>query len=173
MPNISHTGFRLEAVYAEGAPMITQHIPVTGGCLCGAIRFECTKLPIEGYYCHCSLCQRAYGGLFSATLRVPASGFRFTKGEPKSYGATKLAKRAFCADCGSPMPFFYEGNPNVWIKIGSLDHPEDWPMIKGAPWGQSAHWHTDTKIAWEAIDDGLPQPTETLPEHVRRLAQSE
>ena len=36
------------------------------------------------------------------------------------------------------MPFFYEGSPNVWVKIGSLDHPDDWPMIKGAPWGHSA-----------------------------------
>jgi len=44
-------------------------------------------------------------------------------------------------------------------------------MTKGASWGQSAHWHTDTKIAWEAIVDGLPQPTQTLPEHVRRIDQ--
>jgi hypothetical protein len=149
--------------------MADQHLPVTGGCLCGAVRFECTEPPVEGYYCHCTICQRAYGGLFSATVRVPGSGFRFTKGEPKYYGATNLAKRAFCADCGSAMPFFYKGSRNVWIKIGSLDHPEDWPMTKDASWGQSAHFHTDTKIPWETISDGLPLPTETLPEHVLRL----
>jgi hypothetical protein len=142
--------------------MTDKHIPVTGGCLCGAIRFECTDPPTEGYYCHCRICQRAYGGLFSATLSFPGSGFRFTKGEPKCYRATTLAKRGFCADCGSPMPFFYEGNSNVWVKIGSLDHPEHWPMTKDAPWGASSHWHTDTKIAWEAISDGLPQPIEML-----------
>jgi hypothetical protein len=53
------------------------------------------------------------------------------------------------------MPFFYEGNSDVWIKIGTLDRPEDWPMTKDASWGHSEHIHTDTKIPWEQISDGL------------------
>jgi hypothetical protein len=141
--------------------MNNQHIPVTGGCLCGLTRFESKEVPFQGYFCHCTICQRAYGGLFSATLRVPGSGFRFTKGEPKYYRATNFAKRGFCANCGSPMPFFYEGISDVWIKIGSLDHPEDWPMTKDAPWGHSEHIHVDTRVAWERISDGLPESTST------------
>src|SRR5215470_237391 len=97
--------------------MPNQHLPLTGGCLCGAIRFESADPPTHGYFCHCTTCQKAYGGLFSATLRVPGSGFRFTKGTPKYFRATQVAKRGFCAECGSPMPFFYEGNSDVWIKI--------------------------------------------------------
>jgi len=141
--------------------MHNQHIPISGGCLCGMIRFESKEVPFQGYFCHCTICQRAYGSLFSATLRVPGSGFRFTKGEPKYYRATNFAKRGFCADCGSPMPFFYEGISDVWIKIGSLDHPEDWPMTKDAPWGHSEHIHVDTRVAWERISDGLPESTST------------
>ena len=144
-----------------------QYRPLIGGCLCGAIRFESKEPPTAGYYCHCTTCQRAYGGLFSATVRVPGSGFKFTKGEPKHYRATNAAKRGFCAECGSPMPFFYEGNPDVWIKIGTLDHPEDWPMTKDASWGLSEHIHADEKIPWEQISDGLPQSAGTSNELVK------
>jgi hypothetical protein len=59
------------------------------------------------------------------------------------------------------MPFLFDTVQDVWIKIGTLDHPEDWPMTKDALWGHSEHWHTDTKIAWEEISDGLPQVTST------------
>jgi len=92
------------------------------------------------------------------------SAFRFTKGEPRYYRASSFGKRGFCVECGSPMVFFYEGNPDVWIKIGSLDHPEHWPMTKDAAWGRSTHAHTDTKIPWYEISDGLPQSTSAWPE---------
>ena len=92
------------------------------------------------------------------------SAFRFTKGEPRYYRASSFGKRGFCVECGSPMVFFYEGNPDVWIKIGSLDHPEHWPMTKDAAWGRSTHAHTDTKIPWYEIRDGLPQSTSAWPE---------
>ena len=147
--------------------MTSPHIPVTGGCLCGAVRFESKEPPFEGFYCHCTICQRAYGGLFSATLRVPGSAFRFTKGEPNYYRATNFATRSFCADCGSPLPFFADANQDVWIKIGSLDHPEDWPMTKDATWGHSKHWHLDTKIRWEEISDGLPRAAGTLADYLK------
>jgi len=157
--------------------MASQHIPVTGGCLCGAVRYESKEPPIQGYYCHCTMCQKNYGGLFSATVSFPRSTFKFTKGELKYYRASSFAKRGFCADCGSPVAYFYEGNPDVWIKIGSLDHPEDWPMTKDASWGRSIHWHTDTKVPWYEISDGLPQPTsaseallKAAKEHVARTS---
>lgn len=137
--------------------MLNSHLPVTGGCLCGAVRFEAKQPPMEGYFCHCTLCQKAYGGLFSATLRFPGSSFGFTKGEPKYYRATNFAKRGFCAECGTPLPFFFDATEDVWIKIGTLDHPEDWPMKKHAPWGPTKHWYVDFKISWETISDGLPE----------------
>jgi hypothetical protein len=137
--------------------MAGERVPVTGGCLCGAVRFACTEPPLEGHFCHCRLCQKNYGALFSATLRFPGAAFRFTKGEQRYYRATSIARRGFCAACGSPVAFFYDDLPDVWIKIGSLDHPEDWPMTSGAAWGRSSHIHSADRIAWERIDDGLPQ----------------
>jgi len=137
--------------------MTEKTMPITGGCLCGAVRFESNAPPKEGYYCHCTLCQKAYGGLFSATLRVSGSGFRYTKGDPKIYCSTNFAKRSFCPECGTPLPFVYEGGADVWIKIGTLDHPADWPMTSDALWGNSQHIHVDSRIPWEKITDGLLQ----------------
>ncbi len=147
--------------------MAGPHVPVTGGCLCGAVRYESTAPPTQGYYCHCTICQRNYGGLFSVTLRVPGSTFRLTRGELTFHRATDFARRGFCAVCGSPVAFFADGVADVWIKVGSLDHPDDWPLVRDAPWGQSAHWHTDTKVPWYRIGDGLPQPTSSLDELLR------
>jgi hypothetical protein len=142
--------------------MITPHVPITGGCLCGAVRYESESPPTEGFYCHCKICQKNYGGLFSATLKVPGAAFKLTKGELKFSRASSFARRGFCPDCGSPVAFFADDIADVWVKIGSLDHPEDWPMTKNASWGPSAHWHTDTKIPWHEITDGLPQPAGSL-----------
>jgi hypothetical protein len=137
--------------------MANQLVAVTGGCLCGAVRYEAIDPPIRGFYCHCTMCQKAYGGLFQATVQFAGTAFAFTKGEPKYYRSSAFARRGFCAECGSPIVFVYDGNPDAWILLGSLDRPEDWPLAKDAPWGQVEHVHTESKVPWYKIDDGLPQ----------------
>ena len=139
--------------------MANRHIPLTGGCLCGAVRYESQQPPTEGYYCHCTTCLKHFGGLFSATVRIPGSAFTFTKGELKYYRSSDFGKRGFCSNCGSPMAFVFEGNPDVWISVGSLDHPEDWPLTRDASWGRSIHSYIDSKVPWYEISDGLPQQT--------------
>jgi hypothetical protein len=146
--------------------MANEHIPVTGGCLCGAVRFESKDPPTEGFYCHCRNCQRQFGGLFGAYVRVPRSSFTFTKGGPRYYRSSAVARRGFCAACGSPLVFVFDGedaNADYWISIGTLDHPEDWPMTKDASWGQTTHGFADRKIPWHEIEDGLPQRTSRNP----------
>ena len=61
--------------------MIRMEIPFTGGCACGAIRYECSAEPIMMFKCHCRDCQQVTGGGFVAGLLVPASAFRLTKGQ--------------------------------------------------------------------------------------------
>jgi hypothetical protein len=103
------------------------------------------------------ICRRSYGGVFAALLRIAAVGFRVTRGEPKGYRSSLIATRTFCADCGSPLTFAYDNAADLWVALGSLDHPEEWPMIPGAAWGTSAHTQTGARIPWHRIDDGLPQ----------------
>ena len=101
---------------------------MTGGCLCGAIRYESAGEPVFGLLCHCRDCQRQSGSAYNAALRVPAAGFRVTKGTPKLYVGTadsgNTVARAFCPDCGSPLFLRVASRPDlVGIRVGTLDDP--------------------------------------------------
>jgi hypothetical protein len=104
--------------------------PFSGGCGCGAIRYECTAEPIEMFQCHCRDCQRATGGPFSCVVVVPEKSFKLTQGSLRYHftqsAATGQHKRGFCAECGSRI----SGGENaegtseiVGINAGSLDDP--------------------------------------------------
>jgi hypothetical protein len=79
----------------------------TGGCLCGAIRYECAGEPQFALQCHCRDCQRQSGAPHVAAVRMPAANFRITKGTPKRYLANSDSgnevARVFCGDCGTPV----------------------------------------------------------------------
>src|SRR5690242_8017411 len=124
--------------------MATPHIPVTGGCLCGAVRYLSEAPPAEGAFCHCTICRRSYGGLFGTLLRFPSAAFGITQGKPKRYRSSPIATRTFCEVCGAPIAFVYDGGGDPWIALGSLDHPEDWPMTPEATWGASVHTQSHT-----------------------------
>jgi hypothetical protein len=102
--------------------------PMTGGCLCGAVRYECTGEPVFSLLCHCRDCQRQSGSAYAAAVRVPATAFRVTQGEPKHY--IKLADsgnqvtRAFCLECGCMLFLRVSARPDlVGIRVGTLDDP--------------------------------------------------
>ena len=59
--------------------------PITGGCLCGAVRFRITAAPLLTNYCHSTMCQKHGGGLFMVGATVPLEEFSFTKGKPADY----------------------------------------------------------------------------------------
>ena len=41
---------------------------LTGGCLCGSVRFKCKSGPIASYACHCRFCQRSLGTAYRAAM---------------------------------------------------------------------------------------------------------
>lgn len=57
-------------------------LPATGGCRCGALRFQVTKHPINTMVCHCTGCQKMSGSAFSSTAMIPADGFEVIAGTP-------------------------------------------------------------------------------------------
>ena len=59
---------------------------ITGGCACGAIRYEVTGEPIVTFNCHCRDCQKTTGGAYTPVFYVPANAFKITKGTPKYFG---------------------------------------------------------------------------------------
>ncbi len=74
---------------------------VTGGCFCGAVRYEAEVYLDDAYYCHCRTCQQTTGAPAEVGVLVKPGSLRFTKGEPKYYQTSHFAERGFCSDCGS------------------------------------------------------------------------
>ncbi len=147
--------------------MTDKTMPITGGCMCGAIRYEATEPPQKAGYCHCRMCQKATGNLFYPYAAFRSDAFRFTQGEPKFYKSSAWLERIFCANCGTQVADRYlKGSDRVFATIGSLDHPEDWPP--------SNHFGVESQIPWLTIDDDLPRMrTEEGPEFVAAKAAAE
>ena len=122
----------------------------TGGCLCGAVRYEASVAPANSHYCHCRMCQRATGNVFGMFVMFPMDKFRFTGAAPKRYRASAFAERGFCGGCGTPLLFQYDNHRDrIGITLGSLDHPEDAPPER--------HIGVESHVPWLKLDDGLPQ----------------
>jgi len=106
------------------------NIPFTGGCSCGAIRYECTAEPIMMFKCHCRDCQQVTGSGFAPAVLFPAGAFRLTRGQLHYHFTSSMArgkhKRGFCPECGSRITGgeFEEGEPQfVGILASTLDDP--------------------------------------------------
>ena len=130
---------------------------LTGGCSCGAIRFEVTEDPIATYYCHCSMCRRASGSMFQLGATVPIEGFKFVRGEPKAYESTPGSLRKFCGACGSPLVNMVAEDPKlVEYQLGCLDDLEN---IR-----PELHIHAASQASWFEVADDLPRHEEGAPE---------
>src|SRR3954463_8795745 len=100
---------------------------LTGGCLCGAVRYEITAQVKDLRACHCLNCQKSSGASGTVNAVVPTAQFRLTQGATKKYNdsATQSGRtlsRHFCPNCGSPI--YSQRNPDpgfVVVRAGSLD----------------------------------------------------
>lgn len=123
---------------------------IEGGCLCGAIRYRSEREPLASVVCHCSFCRRAAGAPSLAWLILPAEGFAFTQGEPKTYRSSPHVARGFCDRCGTSILYRSDTRPEVMdVPTATLDHPEAFPP-------QREIWLSE-KIPWEVVNDALPQ----------------
>src|SRR5271170_2834629 len=100
---------------------------IKGGCMCGALRYECSAEPLFMGNCHCRDCQQASGSAYVAAIGVPLSAVKIT-GDVKYY-ATKadsggIAKRGFCPNCGARLFSLPSFAPDlIAIAAASLDDP--------------------------------------------------
>jgi hypothetical protein len=126
---------------------------LTGGCGCGAVRFEITAPPVSASYCHCTRCQRRSGTAASANARLEPGSFNILAGEEslRAWKPEDGAEKWFCGNCGSAL-FSRDRDDaeRVGVRMGALD--ED-PGIRPA-----AHQFIAYAAPWEPIpDDGLPR----------------
>ena len=113
----------------------------TGGCQCGAVRFRVTALG-GGSFCHCRMCQKATAGI--GGLYVAAKHFEWTRGAPKRFVSSNIARRGFCGECGTPLT--YETDSSIDLAIVAFDEPDRIPPeVQLAP---------EARLAWV---DALPK----------------
>ena len=124
----------------------------SGGCLCGAVRFEVTAPSKWCTHCHCSLCRLAHGAAFVTWFGVEKEQFSFLQGKSAVswHQSTKQAQRGFCSVCGSTM--FFESERwagETHIVLAAMDGP-----IDRSP---RAHVFYDSHVDWVELGDGLPR----------------
>ena len=125
----------------------------TGGCLCGAVRYEISGDTVADAMCHCRDCQYVSGGEPASLVIVPKTGFKFTKGELKGYtkqgDSGKNVTRRFCANCGTQVISEVEMNPDiVVVKTGTLDDP--------SAFKPGVVLYTSSAQPWAHLPDGIP-----------------
>jgi len=125
---------------------------LTGGCFCGAIRYETEGTPFHATNCHCSICRRTTGAPFVTWFSVHPGDFRIIKGEPMRFSSTEQGVRSFCSRCGTQLTFQHaELGDEIDVTTCSLDHPEFVPPRDNT--------RTSSRLVWIA-PDGLPDHRE-------------
>ena len=128
-------------------------LPLTGGCGCGAVRFEVSAPLRPGPYCHCTRCQRRSGTAASAHAVLEPGSLRILQGEERlrAWSPEGGGEKLFCGDCGSALFMRTPGASEPrGIRLGAFDSDP----------GVRPGWHQYVNYAapWEPIpDDGLPR----------------
>ncbi|HLO78239.1 MAG TPA: GFA family protein [Magnetospirillum sp.] len=131
----------------------------TGGCQCGAIRYEARVRPTAPAYCHCRMCQRVSGAPVMAFADVPVDQFAYVRGEPAIYRSSPIAERRFCPQCGTSLEYrLADAAQVVEVAIASLD--------RAAELAPQAHMWTESRLPWF-------ETTDTAPRHRREPGVSE
>ncbi len=122
----------------------------SGGCLCGAVRYECGEPVSAAVLCHCESCRRAAAAHAVAWMTVRRSAFSLAGVEPREYASSPAVVRTFCGACGTPLTYWHKDAAElIDVTIASLDDP-------GAIVPTEHLWMEDAP-AWDRPGDGLPQ----------------
>ncbi|WP_417684149.1 GFA family protein [Roseibium sp.] len=97
----------------------------SGGCQCGSVRYSLSGFG-RASICHCRMCQKAFGNAFAPL--VTSKGLNWTRGEPKRFQSSNEVQRGFCADCGTPLTYEFEGL-GTEIALCTLDDPSVAPPV--------------------------------------------
>ncbi len=133
--------------------------PLTGGCLCGGVRFEVDEPPISASYCHCTRCQRRTGTAASVQARIVPGSLRVISGEElvRAFEPEDGFPKEFCSACGSALWSRNPDNPDALsVRMGAFD--ED-PGVR-----PSYRQYVAYAAQWEPLpDDGLERFPERRP----------
>ena len=125
---------------------------ITGGCLCGNIRYQVNGKLSGAQNCHCEICRRAHGAAFGTFTVARTKDFQWLQGQAnlRDYKSSGGFRRQFCPNCGSQLTTLEDWNPNgITIAAGSLDQHVDLKI--------DGHMFIGSKASWFEITDNLPQ----------------
>ena len=122
--------------------------PITGGCMCGSVRYQVHGPLRDIIACHCQQCRRSSGHFVAATA-CRREYFQLTRQDGLQwYSAVPGYRRGFCSVCGSSLFFEETGKERVSIAAGSLDAPQGLQL--------AAHIYTAEAGDYYAIDPHIP-----------------
>jgi len=134
--------------------------PYTGGCACGAIRYETSSQPIAEVHCQCRHCQQRSGTGHGSYVTFPRLSEVAIEGEAKQWrlvadsGNEKI--HSFCPTCGTPLYVTFPAMPGlIAIHAASLDDPS---RFRPSMITYSIRGH-----AWDTMDASL-QTFERMPQ---------
>jgi hypothetical protein len=132
---------------------------LTGGCACGALRYELTSEPFDAGWCHCRTCQLVSGAPAMAFASVPPRDLAFTQGEGRlrRFRSSEFGSRQYCGDCGTSLTIQVDFQPEtIDFAIATLDDPD-----RIAP---AFHIFRASKIGWFETADALPRHARFRPD---------
>lgn len=152
VPELSCSATHRQAHRLGGQAMADKPIEVTGGCLCGEVRYKAQVLLRSAYICHCRTCQKSTGQPAEIAVPIKAGTLKFIKGEPRFYASSAHGRRAFCGACGSRLAWQALDSENDWlssVNVGSLDNAADALA--------ECHIFADRQLPWYRVNDSLPK----------------
>ena len=132
---------------------------ISGGCLCGGVRFAIAE-PLGAFtYCHCTRCQRRTGTAASPEVAIEPGSLRFTSGEELVKGwqpPDRGYEECVCSNCGGQLFTRHPGGAIWSVRMGALDEdPGLMPKYRQ---------FVAYAAAWEPVpDDGIPHYDERAP----------
>jgi hypothetical protein len=134
-------------------------LPLTGGCGCGAVRYQITQPLVGAIYCHCTRCQRRSGSGASASAHLAPGSLEITAGEQhlRDWAPGGGFAKVYCGECGSAVLVRNPATGEIaMVRLGTIDGD---PGVR-----PSARQFVAYAAAWEPIpDDGLPRYDERMP----------
>lgn len=125
---------------------------MTGGCMCGAVRYELQSEPFDCGWCHCRTCQLSSGAPAQAFACVRRGDWVVTSGADsiRTIQSSSFGQRSFCGECGTPIYVTVDHQPGTLdFSAVTLDDPDAVPP--------EYHIFWSSKISWFNPGDDLPR----------------
>ena len=123
----------------------------TGGCMCGAVRYEAEGEPINVLHCHCESCRSHTGAPVVTFVAFDEDKVKFPKTDRQIYNSSPGVKRGFCGQCGTPLTWEGAGwdGPIIEVYISTLDDPNAFVP--------TFHGYHGERLEWFDVADSLPR----------------